>query len=221
MYDKILVIGARLHGGEAAVAAAPGGWSPDSRTPNPTPPCTHVHACSRMKRCYISPQGRHVSPNNKQQERELRALAQLHRCTAHVSAAHQSQPTPYPAPTCSRRVSFESRKGTCGLPEARALMHMPSIVSDRLIARASVALSPVERLFLRRSLPARSTRYSLPTLTWVVNEGLGVQGAAGVRPAGRLVFPAWSHRMSGSGPLLHAVRCPPVCGARNSAHADT
>ena len=76
-------------------------------------------------------------------------------------------------PTCSRRVSLESRKGTwVAAGSARALMHMPSVVSERLIDLASVARRPVLPLFFRRSLPARSTRKSLPTCVWVGGGGV-------------------------------------------------
>ena len=45
--------------------------------------------------------------------------------------------------TWSSLVSLESRKGTCvELGSARALMHIPSAVSDRLMLLASLALSP-------------------------------------------------------------------------------
>ena len=46
----------------------------------------------------------------------------------------------------SRRVSFESRKGTCvAAGSARALMHMPSVVSDRLMLMASLARRPARQ----------------------------------------------------------------------------
>ena len=49
------------------------------------------------------------------------------------------------ASTCSRRVSLESLKGTCvALGSARALMHMPSVVSDRLMLTASFARTPAQ-----------------------------------------------------------------------------
>ena len=43
-------------------------------------------------------------------------------------------------------MSLESRKGTCvALGSARALMHMPSVVSDRLMLTASLARRPAQR----------------------------------------------------------------------------
>ena len=43
-------------------------------------------------------------------------------------------------------MSLESLNGTCvALGSARALMHMPSVVSDRLMLTASVARSPAQR----------------------------------------------------------------------------
>jgi hypothetical protein len=48
--------------------------------------------------------------------------------------------------TCRRRVSLESLNGVClELRSARELMQMPRVVSDRLMALASVALKPVHR----------------------------------------------------------------------------
>ena len=45
-----------------------------------------------------------------------------------------------------RRVSLESLKGTwVALGSARALMHMPSVVSDRLMLTASLARRPAQR----------------------------------------------------------------------------
>ena len=46
----------------------------------------------------------------------------------------------------SRRVSLESRYGACAVTElARALMHMPSMVSDMLMLFASSARSPAQQ----------------------------------------------------------------------------
>ena len=53
--------------------------------------------------------------------------------------------------TCRSRVSLESRKGTCGrVGSALALMHMPRVVSDRLMLLASVARSPAVNFFIRQ-----------------------------------------------------------------------
>jgi hypothetical protein len=69
-----------------------------------------------------------------------------------------------PGPVCLFSPCHSSlpHQRTCALAE----MHMPSIVRDRLMERASVALSPTLLDFLSRSLPAKSTMYSLPTVTW-------------------------------------------------------
>lgn len=54
-----------------------------------------------------------------------------------------SLPLPQPALACSSLVSLESLKGTwVELGSALALMHMPRVVSDRLMLLASVARSP-------------------------------------------------------------------------------
>lgn len=52
-------------------------------------------------------------------------------------------------------MSLESLKGTCvALGSARALMHMPSVVSDRLMLTASFALKPAQHnSSLRMALP--------------------------------------------------------------------
>lgn len=68
--------------------------------------------------------------------------------------------------TCRSRVSLESRNGTCAdVGSARALMHMPSFVRERLMDLASRWRCPSLRDFFSRSLPARSTINSLPTFT--------------------------------------------------------
>ena len=47
-------------------------------------------------------------------------------------------------------MSLESRKGTCvALGSARALMHIPSVVRDRLMLTASLARSPVQHTQVR------------------------------------------------------------------------
>ncbi len=67
-------------------------------------------------------------------------------------------------PTCSRRVSLESRYGTCAAPASvNALITLPSADRDRLILVASFSRSPVAPVLACRSLPARSTKFSLPT----------------------------------------------------------
>mmetsp|Transcript_15282 Transcript_15282/g.32558 ORF Transcript_15282/g.32558 Transcript_15282/m.32558 type:complete len:274 (-) Transcript_15282:194-1015(-) len=63
----------------------------------------------------------------------------------------------------SSRVSFDSRKGGRSFFfEARISMHLPSVVSDWLMAFASSNAAPSTPLFLTRSDPARSTKCSLP-----------------------------------------------------------
>ena len=52
----------------------------------------------------------------------------------------------------------------CDLPSTNAEMTFPSADRDRLILVASFSLSPVACVFDWRSLPARSTRFNLPTV---------------------------------------------------------
>mmetsp|Transcript_21824 Transcript_21824/g.56817 ORF Transcript_21824/g.56817 Transcript_21824/m.56817 type:complete len:232 (+) Transcript_21824:165-860(+) len=65
----------------------------------------------------------------------------------------------------SSMVSLWLRYGMWVCSEASALMTSPSADSDLLMACASLSCSPVEPLFLMRSLPARSTKLSLPLVT--------------------------------------------------------
>mmetsp|Transcript_4463 Transcript_4463/g.20026 ORF Transcript_4463/g.20026 Transcript_4463/m.20026 type:complete len:356 (+) Transcript_4463:662-1729(+) len=71
-----------------------------------------------------------------------------------------------PRESSRMRVSFESRYGMCGRPfgSVKALMTLPSALSDWLIFFDSSSLVPVAPDSRTRSLPARSTRLSLPTL---------------------------------------------------------
>ena len=70
-----------------------------------------------------------------------------------------------PNESWSNLVSFESRYGMCcDLPSTRALMTFPSAERDKLIFVASFRRSPVACVFDCLSLPARSTRFSLPTV---------------------------------------------------------
>uniref|UniRef100_A0A3Q2Y3E8 Uncharacterized protein n=1 Tax=Hippocampus comes TaxID=109280 RepID=A0A3Q2Y3E8_HIPCM len=52
------------------------------------------------------------------------------------------------------------------LPSTRADMTFPKAESDRLILVASFSLSPCAPVLVCLSLPARSTRLSLPTRMW-------------------------------------------------------
>lgn len=49
-----------------------------------------------------------------------------------------------PSDSCSKRVSLESRNGTCRSSKARALMHMPRVVRERFMDLASVARCPTD-----------------------------------------------------------------------------
>ena len=57
----------------------------------------------------------------------------------------------------------QKHRPTPALPSTRALMTLPSADSDRLMRADSRRRSPVAPVALCRSLPARSTRFSLPT----------------------------------------------------------
>jgi hypothetical protein len=68
-----------------------------------------------------------------------------------------------PRLSCSSRVSFESRYGTCVLfPSVSALITLPSVERLLLIIFASSSACPSAPVFCTFSLPARSTRNSLP-----------------------------------------------------------
>lgn len=68
-----------------------------------------------------------------------------------------------PSESWSRRVSLESRYGIClERPSTRADMTLPRAERDKLILVASWRRSPVAPVLDCRSLPARSTRLSLP-----------------------------------------------------------
>ena len=70
-----------------------------------------------------------------------------------------------PNESCSNLVSFESRYGMCcDLPSTRADMTLPRADRDKLILVASFSRSPVACVFDCLSLPARSTRFSFPTV---------------------------------------------------------
>uniref|UniRef100_A0A3Q3GSV3 Uncharacterized protein n=1 Tax=Labrus bergylta TaxID=56723 RepID=A0A3Q3GSV3_9LABR len=51
-------------------------------------------------------------------------------------------------------------------PSTSAEMTFPKADRDRLIFVASFSLSPAAPVLVCRSLPAKSTRFSLPTLMW-------------------------------------------------------
>ena len=72
-----------------------------------------------------------------------------------------------PSESLSSLVSFESLYGMCdrGLTSVSAAMTLPSQDSDWLIFFDSSSRSPVAPVILTLSDPARSTRFSLPTLT--------------------------------------------------------
>lgn len=95
---------------------------------------------------------------------------------------------PGPSAGCSRRVSCESRKGTCGRRARSAAITPPRANSERLIVRASrrrwaPSRSPRDVLaapaFQARSDPARSTRWRVPAGASEPDvEGALVSGAA-------------------------------------------
>ena len=67
-------------------------------------------------------------------------------------------------------MSFELRKGMCLLFSWSAAITSPSAESDLLMCCASAIPWPETSLFLTRSEPARSTRWSLPCVVWPVPE---------------------------------------------------
>mmetsp|Transcript_5045 Transcript_5045/g.15301 ORF Transcript_5045/g.15301 Transcript_5045/m.15301 type:complete len:219 (-) Transcript_5045:647-1303(-) len=70
-----------------------------------------------------------------------------------------------PKESCSIRVSLESLYGMCPpFPSTRALITFPNALSERLILVASLSRSPVAPVLDCRSDPARSTKFSFPTL---------------------------------------------------------
>mmetsp|Transcript_38894 Transcript_38894/g.86960 ORF Transcript_38894/g.86960 Transcript_38894/m.86960 type:complete len:245 (-) Transcript_38894:850-1584(-) len=76
-------------------------------------------------------------------------------------SAHTSRLFPSPVKhSWRRKVSFESRKGTCRPPVTSADMVFPSALSDLLMAWASLRRSPVASVLEMRSEPARSMRLS-------------------------------------------------------------
>ena len=75
-----------------------------------------------------------------------------------------------PSESCSTRVSFESRYGTCvDLPSVSALITCPRALRDLLIFFASSSCVPVACVFRTISEPARSTSTSLPVRFAVVS----------------------------------------------------
>ena len=71
-----------------------------------------------------------------------------------------------PRESCSRRVSFESRYGMCfeELSATKDEITFPKADSERFIFVASFRRWFEAKVFDWRSLPARSTKFSLPTL---------------------------------------------------------
>ena len=71
-----------------------------------------------------------------------------------------------PSESCNKRVSFESRYGTCAFAadETRDSITLPRAVRDMLILIPSFICSPVAPVLDCRSDPARSTKFSFPTL---------------------------------------------------------
>ena len=69
-----------------------------------------------------------------------------------------------PSDSCRMRVSFDSRYGTCAWWSVSDVMTRPSVSSDWLIMPASFFLSSFAPLRPMFSLPARSTRLSVPRL---------------------------------------------------------
>ena len=63
---------------------------------------------------------------------------------------------------CSRKVSFELRKGTCDSFWPMAVITSPSAESDLLIAAVSAASDPVASVRESLSDPARSTSVRRP-----------------------------------------------------------
>lgn len=96
---------------------------------------------------------------------------------------------PGPSAGCSRRVSCESRKGTCGRRARSAAITPPRASSERLMVRASRRRwapsrsprdGPAAPAFQARSDPARSTRCRVPAGgERARREGALVSGAAG------------------------------------------
>ncbi len=64
---------------------------------------------------------------------------------------------------CMQRLLGMFPRGAPLLPSTSALMTLPSEDSERLILLASLSRSPAAPVLLWRSLPAKSTRFSLPT----------------------------------------------------------
>ena len=67
---------------------------------------------------------------------------------------------------CDRMQVIGCTHASPPLLSTRALMTLPRAVSDRLMRVASFSRSPDACVLLCRSLPARSTRFSLPTRMW-------------------------------------------------------
>lgn len=116
---------------------------------------------------------------------------------------------PGPSAGCSRRVSCESRKGTCGRRARSAAITPPSASSERLMVRASRrrwALSRSSRgvpaaapAFQARSEPARSTRCSVPAGGERARRGGRVSGPRGPRGArARPRYLRWPGRAVGA-----------------------
>ena len=105
--------------------------------------------------------------------------------------------------TWSSRVSLELRKGTKDtLGSARALMHTPSVVSDRLMLLASAARSPVQ---------PRQSLSPLPGGPQGICWRLGVRAAALSSGPGRHHTPGWGQQAATEAPIsnvasdLHAM----------------
>ena len=79
-----------------------------------------------------------------------------------------------PSASFRKKVSFELRYGTTGRRSdaERALSTSQSAVRDRLMFCVSLRVAPSAPLIFKRSEPAKSTRWSLPSLTSATPFGL-------------------------------------------------
>ena len=95
----------------------------------------------------------------------LRVYTDSSRCTIYLLAVQIKVVFELP-PSASlrKKVNLESLKGTCGLPSVRDLIQIPREVRLRLIFLASSSTLPLAPVLSIRSLPAKSTRLSLPVL---------------------------------------------------------
>lgn len=69
-----------------------------------------------------------------------------------------------PNDSLKKKVNFESLKLTKLTPSVNCFIQRPSVESDKLMFFASSSVFPVAPVLAILSLPARSTRFSLPLL---------------------------------------------------------